>query len=138
MNKQIEAQTFKDVFLNVSALYSVLKGTPQQGVRRAELKQGEVTAEAIDFMADVEIKAKRVLAPLYYEVYLILAGKGNYDLVDTITQCALGEAFYRSDLNYDGAYRVLYYRAKNNQLQDRDEPMHFPEEPVNAEDILNG
>jgi hypothetical protein len=138
MNKQVETQTFKDVFLNVSALYSVLKGTPQQGVRRAELKQGEVTAEAIDFMADVEIKAKRVLNTLCYKVYLALAQEGNYAIISSDIQCALGAAFLRGDLNYDGAYRVLYFRAKNNQLMDRDEPMHFPEEPINAEDILNG
>jgi hypothetical protein len=138
MNKQIESQTFKDVFLNVSALYSVLRGTPQQGVRRAELKQGEVIAEAIDFMADVEIKAHRVLSPPYCFVYLRAMITGDYGLFPVNMQCALGEAFLRSDLNYDGAYRVLYYRAKNNLLQDRDEPMHFPEEAVNAEDILNG
>ncbi len=138
MNKQIEAQTFKDTFLNVSALYSVLKGTPQQGVRRAELKQGVVTAEAIDFMADVEIKAKRVLSPPYYFFYLRALLTGDYTLLSIDMQCTLGEAFLRSDLDYDGAYRVLYYRAKNNLLQDREEPMHFPEEAINAEDILNG
>jgi hypothetical protein len=125
---QIEAQLFKDVFLNVSALYSVLKGTPQQGVRRAELKQGVVTAEAIDFMADVEIKAKRTLPLVYYHLFLKLAKESNYALLPIDLQCELGEAFLRSDLNYDGAYRVLYYRAKNDRLQDRNEPMSFPEE----------
>ena len=138
MNKQIEAQTFKDCFLNVSALYSVLKGTPQQGVRRAELKQGVVIAEAIDFMADVEIKAKRVLSPIFYWVYMELLRRGKYELLSIDSQCTLGQEFLRSSMNYDGDYRVLYYRAKNNQLMDRDEPQHFPEEPVNAEDILNG
>jgi len=39
-------------------------------------------------------------------------------------------------MNYDGDYRVLYYRAKNNQLMDRPEPQHFPEESVSPEDIL--
>src|ERR1035437_4914377 len=137
MNKQVEAQTFKDVFLNVSALYSVLKGTPQQGVRRAELKQGTVIAEAIDFMADVEIKAKRILTSPYHFVYLRALLTGDYALLPVDMQCALGEEFLRNDLNYDGAYRILYYRAKNNLLQDRDEPMHFPEEANNTEDILN-
>ena len=137
MNKQIEAQTFKDIFLNVSALYSVLKGKPQQGVRRAELKQGVVTAEAIDFMADVEIKAKRVLSPIYYKVYLQLAEEGKYEQLPVDFQCALGQTFSENKMNYDGDYRVLYYRAKNNLLQDREEPMHFPEEVINAEDILN-
>lgn len=138
MNKQVEAVTYRDAFLNVLALYSVLKGTPQQGVRRAELKQGVVTAEAIDFTADVEIKAKRILTPLYYKVLLQLSVEGDYGLLPVDLQCTLGQEFLRSSMNYDGDYRVLYYRAKNNLLQDRPEPMHFPEEPINAEDILNG
>ena len=138
MNKQVESQTFIDCFLNVSALYSVLKGVPQQGVRRAELKQGEVLAEAIDFLADFEIKAKRVLSPLYYKVLLQLTMDGNYELFPVDLQCALGQEFLRCSMNYDGDYRRLYWQAKNNRLQDREEPQHFPEEPVNAEDILNG
>ena len=139
MNKQVEAVTYRDAFLNVLALYSVLKGTPQQGVRRAELKQGEVIAEAIDFTADVEIKAKRTLTPLYYKVLLQLVAEGTYELFPVDLQCALGQTFLKTSMNYDGDYRVLYYRAKNNLLHDRveAEPQHFPEEPVNAEDILN-
>ena len=140
MNKQVEAATYRDCFLNVSALYSVLKGTPQQGVRRAELKQGECLAEAIDFLADVEIKAKRVLSPIspvYYPLFLMLEKEGNYDLLPIDIQCTLGQAFLRSNMNFDGDYRVLYYRAKNNQLQDRPEPQPFPEEAINPEDILN-
>ena len=133
MNKQIEAQAFKDCFMNVSALYSALKGTPQQGVRRAELKQGVVIAEAIDFLADVEVKAKRALSPLYYKVYLQLALDGSYGLLPIDLQCVLGEVFWRSDLDYNGDYRILYFKAKNNRLMDRDEPTHFLEE-VNAED----
>jgi hypothetical protein len=138
MSKQVEAAAYRDCFLNVSALYSVLKGTPQQGVRRAELKQGVVVAEAIDFMADVEIKARRILSPPYCFVYLRAMLTGDYGLLPVDLQCALGQEFLRSSMNYDGDYRVLYYRAKNNLLQDRPEPMHFPEEPINAEDILNG
>ena len=138
MNKQVEAFTYRDTFLNVMALYSVLKGTPQQGVRRAELKQGEVTPEAIDFTADVEIKAKRTLSPLYYKVLLQLTLDGNYELFPVDLQCALGQEFLRCSMNYDGDYRRLYWQAKNNRLQDREEPQHFPEEAVSPEDILNG
>src|ERR1035437_962906 len=128
MNKQVETQTFKDAFLNVSALYNVLKGTPQQSIRRAELKQGEVTAEAIDFTADVEIKAKRILTPTQYRLFMKFAAAEKYESVPRVLKQSLGLLFLRSNLNYDGDYRVLYYRAKNNQLQDRDEPVHFVEE----------
>ena len=137
MNKQVESQTFIDCFMNVSALYSVLKGTPQQGVRRAELKQGAVTAEAIDFLADVEIKAKRVLSLPYYHLYLTLVREGNYAIFPVDSQCTLGQEFLRSSMNYDGDYRILYYRAKNDRLQDRDEPTHFPENAIDPEDTPN-
>ena len=138
MNKQVEATTYRDAFLNVLALYSALKGTPQQGVRRAELKQGEVIAESVDFLADVELKAKRTLTPLYYRVLLQLAVEGTYELFPVDLQCALGQVFLERKMNFDGDYRVLYYRAKNNRLQDREEPQHFPEEAGSPEDILNG
>jgi hypothetical protein len=125
-NTLLEAE---DVFSNVMALYTVLKsqGRPQS-IRRAELKQGVVTAESIDFTADVEIKAKRILTPTQYRLFLRFAAEGKYESVPKMLRQSLGLLFLRSNLNYDGDYRVLYYRAKNNQLQDRDEPTHFPEE----------
>jgi hypothetical protein len=130
VNKQVETQTFKDVFLNVSALYAILRGTPQDIVIN---KQGKVVADPIYFLADVEIKAKRTLSPLYYKVFLQLAENGDYGMLPIDLQNALGEAFLRGDLNLDGAYRYLYYRAKNDRLMDRDEPTHFPEEIENNE-----
>jgi hypothetical protein len=136
--EQIEAQTFKDCFMNVLALYSALKGAPQRGVRRAELKQGEVIAEPIDFLADTEIKAKRSLGLLYYKVLLQLAAEDAYALFPIDLQCQLGQEFLSHDMNYDGHYRVLYFRAKNNKLHDdiATERPSFPEETVNAEDLL--
>ena len=130
IDKRVEAQTFLDTYLNVSALYNVLKTQPSRGVRRAELKQGEVTAEGIDFCADVEIKARRVLSYCDYHLYLDLAIEDRYQDLSTILQHVLGQAFMAGDLNYDGAYRVLYYRAKNERMQDRDEPQQFPEEEM--------
>jgi hypothetical protein len=118
---------YEDVFNNVLALYTALKGEVRpHSLRRAELKQGEVVAEPIDFIADVEIKAKRVLSPLEYWNLLAFAEDSSKPLPKSLQQ-RLGVMFLRSNLNYDGAYRVLYFRAKNNQLYDRDEPQHFPE-----------
>jgi hypothetical protein len=125
--KKIEAQLFQDTFLNVLALYTALKGMPSQGVRRAELKQGEVTPEAIDFIADVEIKSKRTLPPHYYRRLMYLVSMDRYQELPVDVQSELGQVFLKSNMNYDGDYRVLYYRAKNARLQDREEPQHFPE-----------
>lgn len=126
---QHELLEYEDVYSNVFALYTVLKsqGRPLS-IRRAELKQGEVVAEAIDFISDVEIKAKRILNQTQYRLLMKFAAEEKYDSAPKIIKQQLGLLFLRSDMNYDGAYRVLYYRAKNNQLQDRDEPVHFVEE----------
>ena len=120
---------YEDVFSNVMALYSVLKnGGRPQSIRRAELKQGEVIAEPIDFISDVEIKTKRLLNSTQYRLLMKFVADDKYDSVPKTIKQQLGLLFLRSDMNYDGAYRILYFRAKNNQLQDRDEPMHFVEE----------
>jgi len=124
----MEETTFRDTFLNVMTLYAVLKAQPSQSIHRAELKQGEVTAEAVDFLADVEIKAKRVLNPTQFRLLLKFANEEKLENVPKTIQQQLGLIFLRSKLNYDGDYRVLYFRAKNDRLQDRDEPVHFPEE----------
>ena len=124
-----ELLEYEEVFNNVLALYHTLKGENRpQSIRRAEMKQGEVTAEPIDFLADVEIKARRLLSPMYYQFFLQIGSVGDYHKMPRELKQTLGLTFLRNDLNYDGAYRVLYFRAKNNQLNDRDEPQHFPEE----------
>ena len=131
MNKQVEAFTYRDTFLNVMALYSVLKGTPQQGVRRAELNQaGEVKPEMVDFMMDVEIKSRRILTPFRYRQLLALALEDKYDQMPIDLQNDLGQLFLRSNLNYDGDYRVLYFQAKNEHLSNavEREYLSFPEE----------
>jgi hypothetical protein len=126
-DKTIETE-YEDVFANVMALYNVLKSENRpQSLRRAELKQGSVTAEPIDFIADVEIKSKRILNPTQYRLVLKYAVEDRYESVPKVLQQALGKLFLNSGMNYDGDYRVLYFRAKNNQLNDRDEPTHFPE-----------
>lgn len=126
---QHELLEYEDVFSNVMALYCVLKNENRpQSIRRAELKQGEVTAEPIDFIADVEVKAKRILTPDQYRRLMSLTSQDRYNEVPPKYKQALGVLFLRSAMNYDGDYRVLYFRAKNNQLNDRDEPQHFVEE----------
>ena len=132
MNEQkwkAELLSYEEVFYNVMALYYILKGESRpQSIRRAELKQGEVIAEPIDFIADVELKVKRVLNSDQYRRFMSLVEKERYREVPAKYRQQLGLLFLRSNLNFDGDYRVLYFRAKNNQLKDREEPMQFPEE----------
>ena len=130
MREELEEMQFRDVFLNVMTLFSILKAQPSQSIRRAELRQGEVTAEAVDFMADVELKSKRVLTPAQYRLLMFSVSNEALENVPKDVQQQLGLMFLRSNLNFDGDYRVLYYKAKNNRLEDRDEPTHFPEEVI--------
>ena len=125
-----ELQSYEDCFQNASALYAALQNEARpRAIRRAVLNQaGEVTAEAIDFCADYELKAKRILNPTQYRLVLRFAREDKYDSVPKTIQQELGSLFLKSDMNYDGAYRILFFKAKNSRLQDRDEPQHFPEE----------
>jgi hypothetical protein len=116
----------EDSFLNAAALYCTLKQSGPHCIRRAELKQGSVAAEAIDFIADFEVRCKQ-LAPPPYDI-LSYMGEDLYQRLPKHIQRELGRLFLATNLDCSGHYRVLYYKAKNNQLQDRVEPTHFPEE----------
>ena len=131
-DKKNDEQLYEDTFQNAAALYAVLKaeGTPRSP-RRAELKQGEVTAEAIDFLADFELKARRVLNPMQYKLVLRYTVEDRYQSIPKGLQQDLGMIFLKSNMDSSGDYRSLYFRAKNNRLQDRDEPQHFVEEVTN-------
>lgn len=129
-----ELQEYEDIYMNVMALYSTLQNQPRpRAIQRAEVNSsGEVKAEGIDFCADVEMKAKRTLNPIQYRLVLRYALEDRYTSVPKKLQQALGAVFMNSNLNFDGDYKVLYFRAKNNQLQDRIEMniQQFPEEEV--------
>lgn len=136
-DKKVETQLYQDTFLNTMALFTALKDQPSRGVRRAQLNaHGEVDPEIIDFLSDVEIKAKRTLPPYDYARLMRLVSLDKYQEAPLDLQNELGQVLLRNDLGCGGHYRVLYFRAKNNQLADRVEPMQFPEEPVSTEDIL--
>jgi hypothetical protein len=139
----IATQTFRDSFLNVMELYSTLRGSVW-GVPKWSVT-GKVKAEPIDFIADVEVKLKRALQRLphykdtanYYEQLLSLVELGEYTQFPFDLQVKLGELFKSTGLDAGGDYRMLYYRAKNNRLLDREAPSHFPEEIFSAEDLLS-
>ena len=130
MENKTDLLRFEEVYSNVMALYATLKDQPSKNVRNAE---------AIDFLADVEIKAKRVLPPIIYAVFLRVAECGTYDVMPTHFKQDLGREFYNRKLNLDGDYRVLYYKAKNQRLHESimQERPSFPEEEIVPEDILH-
>lgn len=105
----------------VMALYAALQDAGGFQVRRADMKQGEVKAEPMDFCIDVELKAKRALLtgnPDYYAVgewVTVMYHPDTYAQVSVSTREVLGLAFEKGRLGIDGDYRTLFFRVKNQQ-----------------------
>ena len=105
-------------FSSVMALYQVLRGNPSAlRVRRAVAKGGGIEALGIDYLLDVELKAGRVLSYPDYFQWLRLADTENYTLVPEENKVALGRTWKEYGLTEEGAYRMLYFREKNNQMR---------------------
>jgi|SRR5579885_1288398 hypothetical protein len=98
------------VYNNVTALYISIRESQQYRglpIKRAALRgNGEVPAEAVDFLCDVELKAKRVLSRPLFELYtqgteLPLSYKNK-----------LGEVFAKYRLSISGDYKTLYFQTR--------------------------
>jgi hypothetical protein len=116
------------------ALYSALRGSVW-GVPKWNVT-GKIKAEPIDFIADVELKIKRVCGTAKSLELMQLIDLDRYGEFSGELQTMLGMVFKSTGLDVDGDYRMLFYRAKNNRLLDRDEPTMFPEQEFTAEDLL--
>jgi hypothetical protein len=126
---RLELLRSEEVFANVLALYYSLKSNPSLSLKNID---------TTDFLCDIEIKARRTLTSLQYQMFLRLAEDGSYDVLPTNLKQELGKVFLKTNLGVGGHYRVLYFKAKNARLhetigQDR---MSFPEEIVTPEDII--
>lgn len=107
-----QAQRYDEIYTSVMALYAALKDIGQFRIRRAQVRQGEVAAEAIDFICDVEIKAKRAgVNPLSW--YRILSQPETYLELDSADKQTLGKAFKCGQLDVSGPYKKLFFKAKN-------------------------
>ena len=105
-------------FSSVMALYQDLRGNPSAlRVRRAVAKGGEIEALGIDYLLYVELKAGRVLSYPDYFQWLRLADTENYALVPEENKVAMGRTWKEYGLTEEGAYRMLYFREKNNQMR---------------------
>ena len=105
-----KSDKYLHVYENVRALYLITKEAQEERglpLRRAAIRSnGEVAAESIDFLCDVEIKAKRVLYSIEFDMF-----REGLDLPLT-AKIALGEVFYRCRLGVGGDYKSLYFHVK--------------------------
>lgn len=104
-------------FRNIASLYTVLQNRRHHlRIRRASLNlRGEVRAEALDFICDVELKARRILNTKEFEMFRRCVSQGEPELVPREMQRNLGQIWNDYDLNYDGPYGRLYFMVKNEQ-----------------------
>jgi hypothetical protein len=118
----------EDIWANTAALYSLLKQGEPHNIRRAELKQGVCASDPVDFIADFEMRLRRVLNPVQYRMTLRYVTEERYLSVPKAIQRLLGKLFLETDMDASGAYRVLFFKAKNARLQDHEQGLQFPEE----------
>ena len=105
----------RDAYLAAMAAYAIIRTTNLAQVRRAEMRQGEVKAEPIDFACDIETRAKLTLTD-HNELLLwwnVLEEPERYPELPEYMQEMLGIAFDVFDLGIGGPYKQLYFRLKN-------------------------
>lgn len=101
------------VYGQVMALYTALREANEFRVRRAEMRQGEVKAEPIDFCADVDVKAVRALFSDGYAISMwhnTVEDSEQYHRMPVYIRELLGKAFDEGHLGPTGDYRALYAR----------------------------
>jgi hypothetical protein len=105
-----KSEKYKRVFEDVRALYLVVREAQEERglpLRRAAIRSnGEVAAEAIDFLCDVELKAKRVLPPVEFDMLQLGLE------ITSGSKSALGEVFLKCKLGVSGDYKSLYFHTK--------------------------
>jgi len=101
------------------ALYCLLREPSITRIRRAELKQGEVKAEPVDFMLDIEIKATKALNDPFSEDMWenVLDDPESYPDLPEPIQMLLGKAFIDGHLDSESDYRMLYFKIRNEQVR---------------------
>ena len=105
-------------FATVSALYQVFsEGRNSLRTKRAEYRCDEVAALPIDFLMDVDLKARRVLPEPLYQMFLRLAAMGNLDVLPEAAKLLLGKVWFEYGLGVEGSYKTLYFRTKNEQIR---------------------
>jgi hypothetical protein len=92
---------------NVLSLYRHYRGLNLR-VRRAEMRGGEVRADELDMVCDVDLAAKRALSQVEYLLFIRLSIT-NPKMLSEAVRVKLGEAF--KHLDETGDYRELFWRA---------------------------
>ena len=118
INEVAQKRDFIEEFNSVVALYSMLKANSMSlRVKQAVYRADEVASEPLDFIIDVEVKVKRAVGQMFYDMFLRAVYNENLEILSETLRVALGRTFYEYGLGPDGAYRRLYYKTKNDQVR---------------------
>ena len=101
------------IYSRVMELYTMLREANEFKVRRAEMRSGEVKAEGIDFVCDVDVKAVRALFGDGYAIdvwHKTVENPEQYHRAPVKVREMLGKAFDDGKLGPTGDYRSLYAR----------------------------
>ena len=105
-------------FNSVVALYSVLKSNSASlRVKQVAYRADEAECLPVDYILDVEIKAKRLLGEPIYNVFLRAVLNEELEILPEYTREALGREWIGYNLGPEGAYRKLYFVVKNAQTR---------------------
>jgi len=111
-------QSWMEAFNAVTALYSILKSNSMSlRVKQVVYRADEAECLPIDFIIDIETKAKRTVGQRFYDMFLRAVYNENLELLSETLREALGRTFLEYGLGPDGAYRRLYYKNKNDQVR---------------------
>jgi hypothetical protein len=110
----------EDYYREVCGLFCTLvEGREQLRPKRAVLgANNTVRAEALDYLCDVEIQARKVLSPTQYTLFQKFALSNEPMLLPLEAQLALGYAWLGCELGMVGPYAGLYWRAKNEAMRE--------------------
>jgi hypothetical protein len=110
------------IYENTMSLYAALKDTSFD-LRRAEYKNNGVAAVPIDFICDIEIKARRYLSTAQYPLWaVVLIDPESYKYVPERIRQTLGRVFEQNKLDMSGDYKKLYFMVKNQKLREELSP----------------
>jgi hypothetical protein len=111
-------ERYLESFNSTVALYYVLKSNSMSlRAKQTVYRAGEIEQQPLDFLIDVELKAKRLLGQPYYDLFLRTVYNENTEVLPEYMRVALGKVFAEYNLGPDGAYSTLYFVIKNSQVR---------------------
>jgi len=117
-SKKLERE-YLDIFNTVFALYSTLNdGRDSLHAKHAQIQaDGEVAAEALDFLLDVEMKITAAFPYMESQIATRMIKAGNHGLLRDDQKLHLGKVFFEFGLGPEGAYRKLFFKIVNDQAR---------------------